>query len=177
MNCKICIQHRNKWHNLDTFVGVRNEATINCFGVPRQPESFTKRFLENGCLFLQLYGHIATIPLKDQRTINVNDVGTTICLPDVTDEIRKTSWHPSSRLLCMSNKKMCGQQLLSSQAAVEPFSKHHVLEIQPSEWKICFKNWFKRLQKCIKLIGEYFEHNKTICTQQIIFLVVKTFLL
>ena len=26
-----------------------------------------------------------------------------------------------------------------------------------SEWQKCFDNWFKRMQKCIDLTGEYFE--------------------
>ena len=32
-----------------------------------------------------------------------------------------------------------------------------VLDVSTSEWQKCFENWFKRMQKCIALQGEYFE--------------------
>lgn len=35
--------------------------------------------------------------------------------------------------------------------------KNHVLKVAQSKWKNCFKNWFKRLQKCFDLYEEYFE--------------------
>ena len=30
-------------------------------------------------------------------------------------------------------------------------------KINQSEWQKCFDNWFKRMQKCVDLNGEYFE--------------------
>lgn len=51
---------------------------------------------------------------------------------------------------------MRGQRFSTPEEAVESF-KMHVLDVPPSEWNKCFENWFKRMQKCINLKGEYFE--------------------
>ncbi|XP_025154440.1 histone-lysine N-methyltransferase SETMAR-like [Harpegnathos saltator] len=52
--------------------------------------------------------------------------------------------------------KLRGQRFSTPEEAVDAF-KMHVLEVPQSEWKKCFENWFKRMQKCIDLHGEYFE--------------------
>lgn len=52
--------------------------------------------------------------------------------------------------------KLRGQRFSTPEEAVDAF-KTHVLELPQSEWKKCFENWFKRMQKCIDLHGEYFE--------------------
>ncbi|XP_025152513.1 histone-lysine N-methyltransferase SETMAR-like [Harpegnathos saltator] len=52
--------------------------------------------------------------------------------------------------------KLRGQHFSTPEEAVDAF-KMHVLEVPQSEWKKCFENWFKRMQKCIDLHGEYFE--------------------
>lgn len=53
-------------------------------------------------------------------------------------------------------QKMRGQRFSTPQEAVEVF-ENLISEIQPSEWKKCFENWFVRMQKCIDHKGEYFE--------------------
>ena len=52
--------------------------------------------------------------------------------------------------------KMRDQRFSTSEEAVDAFGMY-VLEISQSEWQKCFENWFKRMQKCIGLKGEYFE--------------------
>ena len=52
--------------------------------------------------------------------------------------------------------KMRGQHFSTPEEAVDPFRKH-VLEIPQSKWQMCFDNWFKCMQKCMDLNGEYFE--------------------
>ena len=52
--------------------------------------------------------------------------------------------------------KLRGHRFSTPEEAVDAFRKH-VLEIPHSEWQKCFDNWFKRMQKCIELHGEYFE--------------------
>ena len=52
--------------------------------------------------------------------------------------------------------KMRGQRFSTPEETVDAF-RMHVLEIPRSEWKKCFDNWFKRMQKCIDHNGEYFE--------------------
>lgn len=52
--------------------------------------------------------------------------------------------------------KLRGQRFMTPEEAVDAF-KMHVLEIPQSDWNNCYKNWFKRMQKCIDHHGEYFE--------------------
>ena len=52
--------------------------------------------------------------------------------------------------------KMRGQRFSIPEEAFDAF-RIHVLEIPPSDWQKCFDNWFKCMQKCIDLNGEYFE--------------------
>ncbi|CAH2018787.1 unnamed protein product [Acanthoscelides obtectus] len=47
-------------------------------------------------------------------------------------------------------------QRLSPEEAVDAF-KNAVLDLPANEWNKCFENWFKRMQMCINLRGEYFE--------------------
>lgn len=53
-------------------------------------------------------------------------------------------------------QKLRGQRFSTPEEAVNAF-KMLVSEVSDSEWKKCFENWFKRMQKCIDLHGEYFE--------------------
>ena len=52
--------------------------------------------------------------------------------------------------------KMRGPRFSIPEEAVDAF-RTHVLEIPQSEWQKCFANRFRRMQKCIDLIGKYFE--------------------
>ena len=58
-------------------------------------------------------------------------------------------------LLQYVKDKMIGQRFLTPEEAVVAF-KMHVLEVPQLEWQKCFDNWFKRMQKCLDLHGEYF---------------------
>ena len=53
-------------------------------------------------------------------------------------------------------KKLRDQRFSTPVEAANAF-KMHILEIPQSEWKRCFENWFKCMQKCINLHGAYFE--------------------
>ena len=86
--------------------------------------------------FFGINGHVATVVLEKRRTVN-SEWYMTICLPEVIGEIRK-------------------KQKNRREEAVDAF-KTHVLESPQSDWKKCFENWFKRMQKCIDHHGEYFE--------------------
>ncbi|CAK9818963.1 Histone-lysine N-methyltransferase SETMAR [Anthophora quadrimaculata] len=52
--------------------------------------------------------------------------------------------------------KLHGERFSTPEEAVEAF-KRHVSEIPSSDWNKCFDNWFLRMQKCLKLKGEYFQ--------------------
>jgi [histone H3]-lysine36 N-dimethyltransferase SETMAR len=146
--------------------------------------------------FFGINGHVATVPLQERRTVNA-EWYTTICLPQVIEEIRKTSKrrriilhhdnassHTAARtkefleaqnielmdhppyspdlapndffLFPHIKNKLRGQRFTTPEEAVEAF-KTYVLEVPQSEWQKCFDNWFKRMQKCVDLHGEYFE--------------------
>ena len=51
---------------------------------------------------------------------------------------------------------MRGKRIPAPEKAVDAF-RMHVLETPQSEWRKCFDNWFKYMQKCIDPNGEYFE--------------------
>lgn len=53
-------------------------------------------------------------------------------------------------------KKSHGEQFVSSEIDIEA-SLTLVSEAQPQSKKKCFEKWFKRMQKCVDLKGEYFE--------------------
>ena len=64
---------------------------------------------------------------------------------------------PNDFFLFLSLKnKMRGQRLSTPEVAVVAF-RMHVLKILQSEWQTGFDNWFKRMQTCMDLNGEYFE--------------------
>lgn len=90
--------------------------------------------------FFGINGHVATVPLVKRCTVD-SEWYTTICLPVLFPSVKN---------------KLRGQRFLKPKEAVEAF-KTHVLEIPQSEWKNCYENWFKRMQKCVNLNGQYFE--------------------
>ena len=51
---------------------------------------------------------------------------------------------------------MRGQRFPTPEEAVDAI-RMHVLEIPQSEWQKSLDNWYKRIQKCIDLDGEYFK--------------------
>ena len=119
-------------------------------------------------------GHVAFVPLEQSRTVS-SEWYTTICLPVVSQRIWKINClrridlmgHPPYSpdlapndffLFSYVKNAMRGQRFSTPEEAVDAF-RMHILEIRvpQSEWQKCFDNWFKRLQKCMDLNGEYFE--------------------
>ncbi|CAH1955779.1 unnamed protein product [Acanthoscelides obtectus] len=123
--------------------------------------------------FVSKAGHMATIPLNEQRTVTV-DWYTTICLPKVIIELGKinpkrriilhqdnASSHTAQktrRYLTEENLELLDHPPYSPylKEAVDAF-KNAVLDLPANEWNKCFENWFERMQMCINLRGEYFE--------------------
>ena len=55
---------------------------------------------------------------------------------------------------------MLDQRFLTPEEAVDAF-RMHVLGIFQTDWQKCFDNWFKRMQKCIRiLIENILKNNK-----------------
>ena len=63
-------------------------------------------------------------------------------------------------LFTTTRKMLRFQHFSTPEEAVDAF-RMHVLEIPYSEWQKYFDNWFKSMQKCIDLNGEYFEKQKS----------------
>ncbi|CAH2010866.1 unnamed protein product [Acanthoscelides obtectus] len=134
--------------------------------------------------FMSTAGHIATIPLNEQKTVTA-DWYTAICLPKVITELRKinpekriiphqdnASWHTAQKTrqyLTEENVELldhppyspnnfCAFPKIktSPEEAIDAFKNAH-LDLPANEWNKCFENWFERLLMCINLRGEYFE--------------------
>ncbi|CAH1987752.1 unnamed protein product [Acanthoscelides obtectus] len=141
----------------------------------RNPQFFVERHTKKG--------HIATIPLNEQRTVTA-DWYTTIWLPKNHPSSRQTSSHTAQttrQYLTEENvelldhppyspglspndfftfskieNRLRGQTFQSPEEAVDAF-KNAVFDLPANEWNTCFKNWFERMQMYINLRGEYFE--------------------
>ena len=59
-------------------------------------------------------------------------------------------------LFPMVKEKLRGRKFPTPNDAVDEFQRV-VEEIDPEEWKNCFKKWFKRMERCIECEGRYFE--------------------
>lgn len=146
--------------------------------------------------FVSKSGHVATVALEDQRTVNA-DWYTSVCLPIVFAQLRKNN--PKRRIILhhdnasphtaqrtkhyldgekvelldhppyspdlspndfftfpKTKNKLRGQRFQTPEEAVNAY-KMAILSTPTSEFNNCFKNWFERMEKCIKYKGEYFE--------------------
>ncbi|CAH1974438.1 unnamed protein product [Acanthoscelides obtectus] len=116
--------------------------------------------------FVSKAGHIATIPLNEQRTVTA-DWYTTIWLPKpkkqgktrqyLTEENVELLDHPPYSPDLSPNdfftfpkikNRLRDQRFQSPEEAVDAFKNAR---------NKCFENWFERMQMCINLRGEYFE--------------------
>ncbi|CAH2006642.1 unnamed protein product [Acanthoscelides obtectus] len=108
--------------------------------------------------FVSKAGHIATIPLNEQRTVTA-DWYTTICLPKVITELRKINLerriilHQEKLAHIPKNKAVFNER---KQKAVDAF-QNALFYLPANEWNKCFENWFERMQMCGDLRAEYFE--------------------
>ncbi|CAH1959965.1 unnamed protein product [Acanthoscelides obtectus] len=157
-----------------------DESWVYCY----EPEN--KRQSAVVATFVSKAGHIATIPLNEQRTVTA-DWYTTICLPKVINELRKIN--PERRIILHQDNASSHTAQKTRQYLMEenvelldqpPYSpdlspidfftfpkiknrlpvdafKNAVLDLPANEWNKCFENWFERMQMCINLRGEYFE--------------------
>ncbi|CAH1977655.1 unnamed protein product [Acanthoscelides obtectus] len=148
-----------------------DESWIYCYELENKRQSAVwvfqgeERPTEMVATFVSKAGHIATIPLNEQRTVTV-DWYTTICLPKVITELRKINNerriiihqdNASSHTAQKTRKKtLGGQRFQSPEETVDGF-KNAVLDLPANEWIKCFENWFERMQMCINLRREYFE--------------------
>ncbi|CAH2008548.1 unnamed protein product [Acanthoscelides obtectus] len=129
--------------------------------------------------FVSKAGHIATIPLNEQRTLRKINLERRVILRQdnasshtaqktrqyLTEENVELLNHPPYSQNLSSNdfftfpkikNRLRGQRFQSPEEAVDAF-KNAVLDLPANEWNKCFENWFKRMQMCINLRGEYFE--------------------
>ncbi|CAH2004669.1 unnamed protein product [Acanthoscelides obtectus] len=109
--------------------------------------SVSKKMVET---FVSKAGHIATIPLNEQRTVTA-DWYPTICLPKVITELLKIN--PERRIILHqgnASSQLRGQRFQSPEETVDAF-KNDVLDLPPNERNECFQNWFERMRMCINL--------------------------
>ncbi|CAH1971889.1 unnamed protein product [Acanthoscelides obtectus] len=130
--------------------------------------------------FVSKAGHIATIPLNEQRTVTA-DWYTTVCLPKVITELRKinperrimlhqdnVSSHTAQKTrqyLTEENVELLDHSLYSFDLSPNDFFTFPKIKNRlrgqrfrsPEEANKWFENWSERMQMCINLRGEYFE--------------------
>ncbi|CAH1979787.1 unnamed protein product [Acanthoscelides obtectus] len=124
--------------------------------------------------FVSKAGHIATIPLNEQRTVTP-DWSTTICLPKVITELRKIN--PERRIIlhqdnASSHTAQKTRQYLTEENVELLDHPPYSPDLRPkffftfpkiknrlraNEWNKCFENWFERMQMYIYLRGEFIE--------------------
>ncbi|CAH1970049.1 unnamed protein product [Acanthoscelides obtectus] len=126
--------------------------------------------------FVSKAGHIATIPLNEQRTVTA-DWYTTIYNASshtaqktrhyLTEENEELLDHPPYSpdlnpndffTLPKIKNRQRGQRF-QSEEAVDAF-KNAVLDLPAKKWHKCFENWFERMQMFINLRGESTKTNK-----------------
>ncbi|CAH1982766.1 unnamed protein product [Acanthoscelides obtectus] len=148
-----------------------DESWIYCYEPENKRQSAVWCFKKMVATFVSKAGHIATIPLNEQRTVTA-DRYTTICLPKVINELRKIFpersiiLHQDNASLDLSpndfftfpkiKNRLRGERFQSPEEAVDAF-KNAILDLPATEWNKCFENWFERMQMCINPRGEYFE--------------------
>ncbi|CAH1977436.1 unnamed protein product [Acanthoscelides obtectus] len=128
--------------------------------------------------FVSKAGHIATIPLNEQRTVTAD----WYILRKVITELRKinperriiphqdnASSHTAQKArqyLTEENVELLDHLPYSSNLSPNDFFTFPKIKNRlrgqrfqtPEEaWNKCFENWFERMQMCINLRGEYFE--------------------
>ncbi|CAH1985486.1 unnamed protein product [Acanthoscelides obtectus] len=129
--------------------------------------------------FVSKAGHIATIPLSEQRTLRkINPERRIILHQDnasshtaqktrqyLTEENVELLDHPPYSpdlspndffTFPKSKNRLRGQRFHSPEEALDVF-KNAVLDLPANEWNKCFENWFERMQMCINLHGGCFE--------------------
>ncbi|CAH2004677.1 unnamed protein product [Acanthoscelides obtectus] len=131
--------------------------------------------------FVSKAGHIATIPLNEQRAVTA-DWYITICLPKIITELRKIN--PERRIIlrqgnASSHTAQKTRQYLTEENvpdlspndfllsrklktdSVDAF-KNAVLDLPATEWNKCFENWFERMQMCIIFVENTLKISKVI---------------
>ncbi|CAH2003010.1 unnamed protein product [Acanthoscelides obtectus] len=128
--------------------------------------------------FVSQAGHIAAIPLNEQRTLRKISPQRRIILHQdnasshtaqktrqyLTEENVELLDHPPYSPDLSPNdfftfpkikNRLRGQRFQSPEEAADAF-KNAVLDLPANEWNKCFENWFEHMQMCINLRGEYF---------------------
>ncbi|XP_061705471.1 histone-lysine N-methyltransferase SETMAR-like [Cydia pomonella] len=180
----------------------KRQSTVWCFEdepTPtkcRRTRSTQKQMIAS---FFCKTGHIATIVLEDQRTVN-SEWYVTVCAPRVLsawcDKRPKSGtqhllWHhdnaaphTSARTLdYFSSKnvtilphppyspdlapcdfylfpkikeKLKGRRFENKEDALAAYN-YEISEVSKEEWSSVFSKWFRRMEKCIRVHGDYFE--------------------
>ncbi|CAH1999392.1 unnamed protein product [Acanthoscelides obtectus] len=137
--------------------------------------------------FVSKAGHIATIPLTEQRTVTADWYTVYHHLSSKINPERRIIIHQGN---ASSHTTQITRQYLTEVLDHPPYSpdlspndfftfpeiknrlrgqrfqspeeavyafKNAVLDLPANEWNKCFENWFERMQMCINLRGKYFE--------------------
>ncbi|CAH1964871.1 unnamed protein product [Acanthoscelides obtectus] len=142
----------------------KRQSAVWVFQVVRS-RSVSKKMVAT---FVSKAGHIATIPLNEQRTVHQDNASLHTAQKTrqyLTEENVESLDHPPYNpdlslkdffTFSKIKNRLRGQRFQSPEGAVDAF-KNSVLDLPANEWNKCFENWFERMQMCINLRGEYFK--------------------
>ncbi|CAH1988838.1 unnamed protein product [Acanthoscelides obtectus] len=176
--CPKTLDRLNSGNSKNVYSIVRgDESWIYCEEKPTKvirSRSVSKKMVAT---FVSKTGHIATVPLNEQRTVTA-DWYTTICLLKVITELRKIN--PKRRIILQQDNasshtaqktrhrdlspndfftfpkmknRLHGQRFQSPEEIVNAF-KNAVLDLPANDWNTCFENWFERMQIVQRLIQQ-----------------------
>ncbi|CAH2002971.1 unnamed protein product [Acanthoscelides obtectus] len=158
---------------------IGDESSIYCYEPENRRQSAVWVFQGEETPTKVIPGHIATIPLNEQRTFRkINPERRIILHQDnasshTAQNTRQYLTEENVELLDHSpycpdlspndlftlpkiKNRLRGQRFQSPEEAVDAF-KNAVLDLPANGWNRCFGNWFERMQMCINFRGEYFE--------------------
>ncbi|CAH1998866.1 unnamed protein product [Acanthoscelides obtectus] len=178
--CQKTRDRLNSGNSKNVYIVSGDESWIYCYESENKRQKANKVIRSRSvskkmvATFVSKAGHIATIPLDEQRTVTA-DWYTTICLPKVITELRKinperriivhqdnASSHTAQKIrqyLTEENVELLDHPPYSPDLSPNDFFTFPKIKnrLRANEWNMCFENWFERMQMCINLRGEYFE--------------------
>ncbi|CAH1959208.1 unnamed protein product [Acanthoscelides obtectus] len=137
--CQRTLDRFNSGNSKNVYRISGDESWIYCEEKPTKvvrSRSVSKKMVAT---FVSKAGHIATIPLNEQRTVTADSY---ICLPKIIAELRKIN--PERRII-LHQDNASSHTAQPQGIAVDAF-KNAVLDLPANEWNKCFENWFERMQ-------------------------------
>ncbi|CAH2021350.1 unnamed protein product [Acanthoscelides obtectus] len=138
----------------------RHSAVWVCQGEEKpkviRSRSVSKRWSRH---FVSIAGHIATIPLNEQRTVTADWYTPFVCQKIILHQDNASSHTAQKTRQYLTEENVELLDHSPYKEAVDAF-KNAVLDLPANEWNKCFENWYERMQMCINLRENTSKNNK-----------------